>query len=307
MSVLRALNILSQLEDANLTAAELDALLSDPGRYSEWQVLCSMEKQFDRMMAEGVQDLVLGSTRAWSGLATGIRPFIYSPENLARVSPNAWGIYLPSDQYVTLANTRWANALGDTTKDWFQSTSTARPELDYLASPLNRQPSLRFTTDDYLGTAANFNQQVYTIFMVYRRNINPNNTMLLGVGSSSSSAQGFSVNGTGADTRVSAMNGTAMDAFVGSKAPVGVWQLSRFRRASATALFYSLNGEPEIAFPAASSVAIPAFNGLLWLGRGWVLFSEMNVAELWMVAGNGDAASPEIQRITSILKVKYGL
>lgn len=308
MAIFRALQTLAKVEGGEYNSATLDTLLSNPARYSEWQVLCGMKRQFDRMMAGGVRDIVLGSNRAWAAMSSSVHPFIYEPESLYSIAPSAWGVYVPHG--TKIENTgfvaRWANALGDSTRDFTQGTLGNRPTADHNASLLPKQPALTFATDDYMVCGTNFNQATaYTILAVYRRRSpSGSSTMLLGVGASSSSAQGLMAGGN-TTVSVSVMNGTAIDQFPGAQSPVGEWQLARFRRESANVLYYSLNGGPEILFP--SPVAIPSLNGTLWLGRGWTLFSDMDMAELWMLAGNGDASSNEVQRITAVLKAKYNL
>lgn len=310
MSIFRALNTLAQLEGGVYTSSTLDTLLADPASYSEWQLLCSMEKQFSRMMQSDVVDVVLGSKLAWNALASARNPLVYQPEILLSWAPSAWGAYLPHDSYMTAGTDgnllTWANALKPGTRDFTAASSTNRPAVSRVGSPLSNQPIPTFDgTNDLMLCSEVFNQPTaYTIFVVYNRNTSVQSFALVGARQGDTLAQGFYVNGNA----VSYIANTAVTSFTATTpVPANTWGFSRFRRESANVLYHSKNGEAESA-PATLLQAIPSFTiDPLRLGSVWSLFARGGISEVWLLAGNGDANSPEVQRITSMLKSKYNV
>ena len=304
--------MLSQVEAGDMTSSQLDILLSEPGRYSEWQVLSAMPKQFDRMIGHENRDVVLGSTKAWAILASSLRPMIYDPSILRSIAPNAWAVFLPHYQYMTLDAPgnliTWANALSPGVRDVTSSSAGIRPAVRPGLSALPYQPVPVFDgTDDYMRCVTAFNQPVaYSIFVVYRRVASVYGQGIVGSGTGNPS-QGFYAFGDG-PTSMAYMANEYNYRFTNSPAaPQGQWGFSRFRRESAALLYHSLNGGEES--PASENpTSIPTFNtNPLDIGRAWLQYMNGPIAEVWLIAGNGAADSPEIQRVTNMLKVKYNL
>lgn len=313
MSIFRALNLLSAIEYGNVTSAELDTTLVDPGRYSEWELLCSMETQFIRMMADGVRDVVLGSTLAWRGLASAMRPLIYAPETLAELAPSAWAVYVPHVKFMPRSTTytllSWLNACNPATRSLNRYNAQSEPVLDYSTGLLGIQPVPSFNgTTTRVRTDTVFSQTTYTIFMVYRRqSIGPvGNCGLISTDVTGTTvAQGYYTNGA---ANMNATNTNVAGGFTGAPpAPVGEWGLSRFRKVSAALAYHSLNGGPESVMN--PGTATPAFTNGSGVALGWHVFGFMHghIAEVWLLADNAEENSPEVQRVTAMLKAKYSL
>lgn len=312
MSMVRALRLLNSVEIGTTDAAALQSLLGDSGRLSEWQALMSMRGQVERMVSsQTTLDAILGSPLATGALVANPKSFsiLHDKDYLPLVAPNAWGVYLPKLEQVELSGTagnevaRWKNALGIRTRDMTQSTSANRPLLDSVDSPVPGLQTLQFDgTNDVLAAGEAFNQPVaYTVFVVYRRG----NTSLHGFFGNSNDGVGASSTSTAHCT----LGGAAASNFSNSSGVSGAWALGRYRRQSAALLYHSLNGGADSA---ALTTNIPSFSttvstvGAANLQAG-TRYLNGRIAEVWLLAGNGDAASSEVIRVTNLLKNKYGL
>lgn len=304
MSIFRALHTLNAVEAGALTSVALESMLADPARYSEWQTLSTMQGQIDRMWGSDITiDAILGSGRALRAMASVRGKHFYDAEYLKFLSPNAWAVLLPDTQDITIAAaggiSGWANALGDPAKDFVNGTVASQPIPDIANSPIYGQPVVNFVSSDTLTSTGvpSANGAPYTIFFVYRR----------ATAAASGYMSGTSINigfGNSAAGDATAMN-SVLGTFNNSAGAVGAWAMSRFRR-SGVNLFHSLNGGAESA-PLTSATNIPELITAQTLGRGVGSVMTGQMAEVWIVAGNSDAASVEIQRITTMLKNKYGL
>lgn len=304
MAIFRGLQTLSAIEAGALNSAALDTLLADPGRYAEWQMVGTIQGQVDRMWASDLTiDTILGSGRALRALASVRGKAFYGAEYLKFMAPSAWGVYLPDSALMTttvssgVAN--WLNALGDPSKDMVQATASAQPLADYVNSPIFGQPVVNFVSSDVVAatTWPGTTGFSYTIFVVYRR--------------TDSTASGYISGGTNPGFGNSAAGAavsynTALGTFNNNVGAVGSWAMSRFRRNGTLSLYHSLNGGAESAAIATAN-QIPEFTGAMAIGRGTTAFMTGQIAEVWIVSGNADQTSTEIQRITAMLKNKYGL
>lgn len=304
MSIFRALHTLNAIEAGAMDSAALEALLADPGRYAEWQSLANMQGQAERMWASNLTlDTILGSGRALRAMATTRSKQFYSPEYLKFLAPSAWAAYLPDSNLITTVATggvsAWKNALGDSAKDAVMATAAQQPLLSYSQSPLYAQPVVDFISSDYLATAVSMGATSlpYTVFVVYKRSGATANGFFASVGN-----PGFGSSAAGAATSFNSALGTFNNAVAAS----GQWGLSRFRRSALTSLFHSLDGGEESA-AITTATMIPELAGGANIGRGTNNTMTGQIAEVWIVLNNGDAASVEIQRITTMLKNKYGL
>lgn len=306
MSMVRAMRMLNSVEIGTTDAAALQALLADSGRLSEWQALMSMRGQVARMVAsKTTMAAICGSTRALGALLANptASDVLYSADGISSLAPSAWGVYAPRHQTIDLSGTevtRWRNSQGATGRDMVQTFSADRPLLNSIAAP-NGYNSLSFDgTNDCLESAAAFSQSTaYTVFVVYRR-----------AGAGSHGLVGNGSEGLGADSTNSAQyNAGSIGTFSNTAGASGAWALGRYRRESAAALYHSLNGGADST---AVTSGIPSFaTGPTYIGRGYlqaaVRYLQGRIAEVWLLAGNGDAASSEVQIVTALLKNKYGL
>lgn len=308
MPMLRSMRLLNSIEAGTTNAAALQTLLADAGRLSEWSALLSSRALSRRLLSSSVAlDAVLGSARALGAvLANPVSSAaLYSPDLQAALAPSAWGVYAPRLDAFDLSGTavtRWRNALGQTGRDMLQATGGSRPLLNYVDSPLANVPTLAFDgTDDFLQAGEAFNQATaYTVFVVYRRG----NTADCGLFGDTGGALGAS----GASSAITSAGGAAVT-FSTAAGGSGAWAISRFRRLSAAALYHSLNGGSDST---AVATQIPSFNTSgAQIGaasnQGAARYLNGRIAEVWLLAGNGDAASPEVQRVTTLLKTKYNL
>lgn len=308
MPMLRSMRLLNSIEAGTTNAAALQTLLADAGRLSDWSALLSSRALSRRLLSSSVSlDAVLGSARALGAvLANPVSSAaLYSPDLQAALAPSAWGVYAPRldamDLYGT-AVTRWRNALGQTGRDMLQATGGNQPLLNYVNSPLANVPTLAFDgTDDFLQAGEAFNQPTaYTVFVVYRRGAT-NTAGLFG--------DANAVNGAESVNAATGLGNAATTLFSNAAGATGAWSLGRYRKQSAAALYHSLNGGADSSVVATN---VPTFDASgLRIGTGYIQgsFRYLNgrIAEVWLLAGNGDAASPEVQRVTTLLKTKYNL
>lgn len=309
MSMVRAMRMLNSVEAGTTDASALQTLLADAGRLSEWAAMLSMRGQVERMVSSpATMGAVCGSPRAIGALLANPRAssVLYSSELLPVLAPSAWAVYAPRVASIELSGTggtevsRWRNALGLTTRDLVQGTSANRPLLNGTDSPAPGVPSLQFDgTNDVLDAGEAFSQATaYTVFVVYRRG-NTNQHGLFG----------NATQGLGANNAVARYDGGSAGDFSNNAGASGAWALGRYRRQSAALLYHSLNGGSDSA---AITSNIPDFAttnakvGSAGLGGGQRYLSG-RIAEVWLLAGNGDASTAELTRITNLLKNKYGL
>lgn len=309
MSMVRAMRLLNSVEAGTTDAAALQTLLADAGRLSEWSAMLSMRGQVQRMLSSpATMNAVCGSARAIGALLANPRAsdVLYSREFLPLLAPSAWGVYAPRAAQFELSGTsgtevaRWRNALGNTTRDFVQGTSANRPLLNGSDSPLGATPTLQFDgTNDVLDAGEAFNQPTaYTVFVVYRR-ANTNQHGLFG----------NTTHGVGVNTALARYEGGTTGDFSNNGGGTDVWALGRYRRQSAALLYHSLNGGADST---AVTTNIPSFSttnarvGAAQL-QGGTRFLAGRIAEVWLLAGNGDATTGEVTRVTNLLKTKYGL
>ena len=310
MPMLRSMRLLNSVEAGLTNAAALEALLADAGRLSEWSAMMSVRGYVQRLLASpGSMDIVCGSPRAIGAMLANPRAasLLYGSEGLATLSPNAWGVYAPTPDAFVLGGTsgtevtRWRNATGIALRDMVQTTSANCPLLNWANSPLGQLRTLQFDgTNDFMEAGETFNQPTaYTVFVVYRRG----NSVSGGL---------FGDNGGGlgvqnASEAVTSAGGVSV-AFSTAAGTANAWALSRFRRQSASALYHGLNGGGDST---AVSTPISSFNTSgARIGSAYIqgmIFLTGRIAEVWLLAGNGDGASPEVQRVTNLLKNKYKL
>lgn len=309
MSMLRAIRTLNAIETGALNAASLEALLADAGRLSEWSVLVGLRGQVERMLASPfTMGVVCGSARAIKAFMANprARAALYTPDFLSIFAPSAWGVYAPYADQFELGGTggnevmRWRNALGVTARDMVQATSASRPLLSLADSPSVGLLAPKFDgTDDVLACTEAFNQPTaYTILAVHRRGVAQRVGLI-----------GDTNGGVGVDTNNTAIYAGASTAktFSNASAAANVWGLDRYRRQSAAAFYHSLNGGTEST---AATIEIPSISGPARIGAAYLQGDYRYngaIAEVWLIAGSGDAASPEVVRVTNLLKFKYGL
>lgn len=312
MSMVRAMRMLNSVEAGTTDASALQTLLADAGRLSEWAAMLSMRGQVERMVSsQATMNAVCGSSRAIGALLANPRAsaVLYHKDYLPLVAPNAWAVYAPRLDQFELSGTggnevaRWRNALGLTTRDLVQGTSANRPLLNGTDSPALGIPTLQFDgSNDVLDAGEAFSQAAaYTVFVVYRRG----NTNQHGLFGNSSASQGLGADGASTPR----YDGGSAGDFSNNAGASGAWALGRYRRQSAALLYHSLNGGSDSA---AITSNIPDFAttnakvGAAGLSSGQ-RYLNGRIAEVWLLAGNGDASTPELQRITNLLKNKYGL
>ena len=310
MPMVRSMRLLNSVEAGLTNAAALEALLADAGRLSEWSAMMGLRGYVQRLLASpGSMDIVCGSPRAIGALLANPRAasLLYGSEGLATLSPNAWGVYAPTPDAFVLGGTsgtevtRWRNATGIALRDMVQTTSANCPLLNGTDSPLGSLRTLQFDgTNDFMEAGETFNQSTaYTVFVVYRRG----NTGIHGL-------FGDTGGGLGAQNVSEAVTSTggAPVAFSTAAGAANAWALSRFRRQSASALYHGLNGGGDSTVV---STQISSFNTSgARIGSAYAQsMSYLNgrIAEVWLLAGNGDASTGEVQRITNLLKAKYKL
>lgn len=311
MSMVRAIRLLNSVEAGTTDATALQTLLADAGRLSEWAAMLSMRGQVERMVSSPTtMNAVCGSARALGALLANPRAsaVLYHKDYLPLVAPNAWAVYAPRLDQFELSGTggnevaRWRNALGLTTRDLVQGTSANRPLLNGTNSPVLGIPTLQFDgSNDVLDAGEAFNQPTaYTVFVVYRRG----NTAQHGL-------FGSSTHGVGADGVSTPQydNNSATGSFSNSAGASGAWALGRYRRQSAALFYHSLNGGTDST---AVTTGIPDFaTNTARVGaaniQGGMRYLNGRIAEVWLLAGNGDASTAEVTRITNLLKTKYNL
>lgn len=308
MPMLRAMRLLNSIEAGTTNAAALQTLLADAGRLSEWSALLSSRALSRRLLSSTVAlDAVVGSARALGAvLANPVSSAaLYSPDLQAALAPSAWGVYAPRLDAMELSGTavtRWRNALGQTGRDMLQATGGSRPLLNYVDSPLANVPTLAFDgTDDLLQAGEAFNQPTaYTVFVVYRRG-NSDEGGLFG-------DTGGGLGAKNASEAVTSAGGVSV-AFSTAAGTANAWALSRFRRQSASALYHSLNGGSDSTAVATQISSFNTSGAQIGAARihGAVRYLNGRIAEVWLLARNGDGASPEVQRVTNLLKTKYNL
>lgn len=303
MSIFRALHTLNAIEAGAIDSAALETLLADSARYAEWQLLSTMQGQVDRMWASDLTiDTILGSGRALRAMASTRGKHFYSAEYLKFLAPSAWAAYLPDVTAFTIAVgggvSGWANALGDATRDAANATPTSQPLPDFINSPIFGQPVANFVSSDVLTTSAipGATGSAYTIFIVYRR-VDATASGYLSVATN----PGFGNSASGAATSYQSALGT----FNNNAGAIGAWAMSSFRRLG-TSLTHSLNGGAE-STPIVTATQIPELTQAISFGRGTNNSMTGQIAEVWVVTGNADTSSVELQRITKMLKNKYGL
>lgn len=310
MPMVRSMRLLNSVEAGLTNAAALEALLADAGRLSEWSAIMGVRGYVQRLLASpGSMDIVCGSPRAIGAMLANPRAasLLYGSEGLATLSPNAWGVYAPTPDAFVLGGTsgtevtRWRNATGIALRDMVQTTSANCPLLNGANSPLGPLRTLQFDgTNDFMEAGETFNQPTaYTVFVVYRRG----NSVVGGL-------FGDTGGGLGAQNASEAVTcaGGANVVFSTAAGTANAWALSRFRRQSASALYHGLNGGGD------STVVSTQISNLSTSGARigsayiqGVTYLNGRIAEVWLLAGNGDGASPEVQRITNLLKAKYKL
>lgn len=314
MPMLRALRMLNAIESGSINGDALETLLADPGRFSEWSVLVGMRSQVRRMLASPItMDAVCASPRAVGALFANPRAeaVLYAKASLAVLAPNAWGVYAPRPEFLELGGTngnevsRWRNATGIAARDMLQATSANRPLLRSDNAPLAGMQALQFSSASQkrLQSAEAFNQPTaYTVFVVYRRG----NTNIHGLfGGTSSGTGGFGVRD--APSKAVYENNGNIAEFSNAGGGNGAWALGRYRRQSSAALYHSINGGSDSSVVTSG---IPSFQSNTGIGSGYLqghYYLEGDIAEVWLLAGNGDAASPEVVRVTNLLKAKYKL
>lgn len=307
MSMVRAMRMLNSIEIGTTDATALQTLLADAGRLSEWQALLSMRGQVKRMLASSTtMSAVCGSARALGALlanptASGL---LYSAEGLTGVSPSAWAVFSPRVSSFDLSGgevMRWRNAQGNTARDLVQATSANRPLLNSINAINGMSAPVFDGSNDFLEMSEAFNQATaFTVFVVYRRGSTSNHGFFgnteEGLGATSTQdAQASTSGGTGTFSTASGINGS--------------WALGRYRKQSASAIYHSLNGGTDST---AISTNIPSFAAAPnYVGRAFIQSGDRylngRIAEMWLIAGNGDATTPELVRVTALLKTKYGL
>lgn len=306
MSISRAIRTLNGVEIGAIDSAALEALLADPGHYADWQMLGTFQGQVDRMWSSDLTiDTILGSGRALRALASVRGKHFYGSEYLKFMSPNAWGVYLPDASAMTLAAAggiySWASAVGNTSQsnEMIMAAVAAQPIPDIVNSPIYGQPVANFVSNDYLAaTGLGGNSGVsYSIFVVYRLT-NASASGFVGSGTTI----GFGSSAGGAATSFN----TALGTFNNNVGELNAWAMSRFRRQGGLGLVHSLNGGAE-STPITATASSAELTGAMSIGRGANSFMSGQIAEVWIVVGNGEANSPEIQRITKMLKSKYEL
>ncbi len=301
MSMVRAMRLLNSVEAGITDAAALQTLLADAGRLSEWSAMLSMRGQVQRILSSTVTlAAVCGSPRALGALMQQPKAaqVFYSPDFLPIVAPSAWAVYAPLASMFEVSGAaqvaRWRNALGVTLRDAVQATGANRPVLSGLNPPGAGVLStpLFDGADDILTVGEAFNQPTaYTVFVVYRREASTAHYFL----------DASNGNRLGAQSTANATYGTGSNNnFSNSAAAAGVWALGRYRRESAALLYHSLNGGADST---AVTTNIPPFDDSPRIGNAL----SGRIAEMWLLAGNGGASSPEVQRVTALLKNKYGL
>ena len=311
MSMLRAIRTLNAIETGALNAASLESLLADAGRLSEWAVLVNLRGQVERMLASpATMNAVFGSARAAKTFLSNprARAALYNPDFLSIFAPSAWGVYAPHADQLELGGAngtevaRWRNALGITSRDMVQATSSNRPVLNSTSTPLPGIQTLNFDgTDDVLACSEAFNQPSgYTVLAVYRRSTLTEGPLF-----------GDTTGGLGVSSTVNAGYGIAAgtsQSFSNAGGALNAWAMSRYSMQSTASLSHSLNGGAESTIASAN---VPTFGALAQIGAGTIQSTPRRfngrIAEVWLLAGNGVATSPEVVRATNMLKFKYGL
>lgn len=317
MPMTRAIRLLNSVEAGTTDSSALETLLADAGRRAEWTALMDMPGQARRAMASlSVMSTIAASPRACAALmaSNAARSLFYGAGNdyLRAFAPNAWAVYSPQrDSFAlnsaTLEVAKWRNALGLTTRDMTSASSSVAPLLSTNASPLPGAAVPLFDgSNDTLVCGETFNQAAaWTIFVVYRLAAVTNH-VLVGVPVNAANTGGVGVNSSGAATSCSGGNNSTT-AFSNNGGAQSTWALSRFRRVGSDS-YHSLNGGADSS---SNATVTPLTGGSLNIGSGrqnsGTQYLSGSVAEVWLLAGNGDASTPEVQRITALLKNKYGL
>ncbi|MCX8016465.1 MAG: LamG domain-containing protein [Rhodocyclaceae bacterium] len=297
MPKLRVLRLLNTIEAGTTTGSQLQTLLQDSGRLAEFNALLQMRGQARRMAASST------AMNAVAASSTAMNAIYASPTAIKAISPNAWAVYAPHSSLLTLSGSQvvtWANAEGTTARNMSQSTTASRPLFDGSVTIGGYQTLAFDGSNDFLQAAAAFNQSTqYTIFAVYRR--------------SGTATHGYI--GDSANDAISIYSTSSLyltnDGVNGSSASNmgadGEWCVVRIRRSASGQAWASKNGSAETSLTS----NIPDFNGsTLYIGRGYLdstpNYFNGRIAEVWLIAGNGQNDA-EIQRVTNLLRTKYGL
>ena len=298
MPIYRALRLLNAVESGATDATALQALLADPGRASEWSALLTMPGQVRRLFGSEISvSAVFGAPRALAPLlaSASATDQLYMPDSLRVVAPSAWAVYDPRRSQFTLSGSSggeiagWRNALGVEATDAVQTTSANRP-----AAKFDKWIFAEFSGAQTLALESLFSGE-YSLFVVSKTYA----TVAMGlIGWASNAGFGYASGGS------VQQYGAGSTGSLGAPQTANQWALSRFRM-SGGYMYFSRNGAAEGVGVSTGAVAAINVIGRAMQPGGNLYFSGA-IAEIWLVK-NGSLASAEVQRVTTLLKAKYGV